>query len=43
MLTGRLDSDRSLAALAWSYAFQKQSRNPNDWREAQRFLDQITA
>jgi hypothetical protein len=33
----------SADSLAWSYAARKQGRNPNDWREAQRFLDQITA
>ena len=32
----------SADSLAWSYAARKQGRNPNDWREAQRFLDQIT-
>ncbi|HEY0606008.1 MAG TPA: hypothetical protein VGD58_23995 [Herpetosiphonaceae bacterium] len=33
----------SADSLAWSYAARKQGRNPNDWREAQRFLDQLTA
>ncbi len=31
----------SADSLAWSYAARKQGRNPNDWRQAQRFLDQI--
>lgn len=33
----------SADSLAWSYAARKQGRNPNHWREAQRFLDQIMA
>jgi hypothetical protein len=31
----------SADSLAWSYHARKQGRNPNDWREAQRFLDQL--
>lgn len=33
----------SADSLAWSYAARKQGRNPNDWSEAQRFLNRITA
>lgn len=33
----------SADSLAWSYAARKQGRNPNDWCEAQRFLDQLMA
>jgi len=31
----------SADSMAWSYAARKEGRNPNDWREAKSFLNNI--
>jgi hypothetical protein len=30
-------------SMAWSFAARKEGRSPNDWREAMRFLDRVSA